>query len=122
MVHWFRAIFQHQPYKVYDPAKPDDISVASSLVATDRKVLGSTIPTYFGSFGARANYKDFDFAVMFRYSGGNNLMNRTRMDMLNQKFQNNSTEILGRWQSTSNPGDGWTPRLWYAGDTFVNPD
>jgi hypothetical protein len=47
-------------------------------------------------------------------------MNRTRMDLMNQKFQNNSTEILGRWQSTANPGDGWTPRLWYAGDTFVN--
>jgi len=57
---------------------------------------------------------------MFRYSGGNYVMNRTRMDLLNQKFQNNSTEILGRWQSVENPGDGWTPRLWYAGDTFVN--
>ena len=68
----------------------------------------------------KATYKDFDFGLMFRYSGGNKLMDRTRMDLLNQKFQNNSTEILGRWQSTAVPGDGWTPRLWYAGDTFVN--
>jgi len=43
-----------------------------------------------------------------------------RMDLLNQKFHNNSTEILGRWQSADKPGDGWTPRLWYGGDTFVN--
>jgi TonB-linked SusC/RagA family outer membrane protein len=107
-------------YKVYDPANPTDISVASSLVSADRKLLGSTIPTYFGSFGLKAEYKGFDFNMMFRYSGGNFVMNRTRMDMLNQKFQNNSTEILGRWQSVDNPGDGWTPRLWYAGDTFVN--
>ena len=107
-------------YKVYTDANPADISVASSLVSADRKILGSTIPTYFGSFGVKATYKDFDFGLMFRYSGGNKLMDRTRMDLLNQKFQNNSTEILGRWQSTAVPGDGWTPRLWYAGDTFVN--
>jgi len=107
-------------YKGYDPANPTDISVASSLTSTDRKILGSTIPTYFGSFGVKAEYKGFDFGLMFRYSGGNSLMNRTRMDLLNQKFQNNGTEILGRWQSTTVPGDGWTPRLWYAGDTFVN--
>jgi TonB-dependent starch-binding outer membrane protein SusC len=107
-------------YKAYNPANPSDISVASSLVSNDRKVLGNSIPTYFGSFGAKAEYKGFDFNVMFRYSGGNYIMNRTRMDLLNQKFQNNGTEILGRWQSTDKPGDGWTPRLWYAGDTFVN--
>ncbi|MCX6220547.1 MAG: TonB-dependent receptor [Bacteroidia bacterium] len=107
-------------YKVYTEANPTDISVAASLASSDRKILGSTIPTYFGSFGVKAEFKGFDFSMMFRYSGGNSLMNRTRMDLLNQKFQNNGTEILGRWQSTSNPGDGWTPRLWYAGDTFVN--
>jgi TonB-linked SusC/RagA family outer membrane protein len=107
-------------YKAYNPATPTDVSVASSLVSADRKLLGNTIPTYFGSVGFKAEYKGFDFNVMFRYSGGNYVMNRTRMDLLNQKFQNNSTEILGRWQSVDNPGDGWTPRLWYAGDTFVN--
>jgi TonB-dependent starch-binding outer membrane protein SusC len=107
-------------YKIYDPAKPTDVAVASSLVSADRKLLGSTIPTYFGSLGFKAEFKGFDFNMMFRYSGGNYVMNRTRMDLLNQKFQNNSTEILGRWQSVDNPGDGWTPRLWYAGETFVN--
>jgi len=107
-------------YKVYTAANPSDISVAGSLLSSDRKILGSTIPTYFGSFGIKAEYHGFDFNVMFRYSGGNKVMNRTRMDMLNQKFQNNGAEILGRWQSTAVPGDGWTPRLWYAGDTFVN--
>ncbi|MBL7966420.1 MAG: TonB-dependent receptor [Prolixibacteraceae bacterium] len=107
-------------YKVYNPENPTDISVASSLVSADRKILGTSIPTYFGSVGLKGEYKGFDLNIMFRYSGGNDVMNRTRMDLLNQKFQNNSTEILGRWQSVDNPGDGWTPRLWYGGDTFVN--
>ncbi len=107
-------------YKVYTAANPTDISTAASLTSDDRKILGNTIPKFFGSFGFKSEYKGFDFNLMFRYSGGNSIMNRTRMDLLNQKFQNNSTEILGRWQSTAVPGDGWTPRLWYAGDTFVN--
>lgn len=107
-------------YVAYDPEKPTDVSVASSLVSADRKILGTTIPKYFGSFGIKGEYKGFDLNVMLRYSGGNYVMNRTRMDLVNQKFQNNGTEILGRWQSAENPGDGWTPRLWYAGDTFVN--
>jgi TonB-linked SusC/RagA family outer membrane protein len=107
-------------YVVYNPSDPSKITTASSLVSTDRKLLGSTLPTYFGSFGVKGTFKNLDFGMMFRYSGGNKVMDRTRMDLLNQKFQNNSTEILGRWQSAANPGDGWTPRLWYAGDTFVN--
>lgn len=107
-------------YKIYDPANPTDVSVASTLVSTDRKILGNSIPTYYGSISLKADYKGFDFNMMLRFSGGNYVMNRTRMDLLNQKFQNNGIEILGRWQSVENPGDGWTPKLWYAGETFVN--
>ena len=107
-------------YVEYDAANPEDVSKASSLVSADRVILGNSIPTYYGSVSLKADYKGFDLNVMFRYSGGNYVMNRTRMDLLNQKFQNNGTEILGRWQSPENPGDGWTPKLWYAGDTFVN--
>jgi hypothetical protein len=48
------------------------------------------------------------------------VMNRTRMDLLNQNFTNNSTEILGRWKNVNQTGDGITPILWAAGSTFVN--
>lgn len=34
-------------------------------------------------------------------------------------FTNNSTEIMGRWQSPENPGDGWTPRLWGGKTSFM---
>ena len=47
-------------------------------------------------------------------------MNSTRRDLVGMNFTNNGSEILGRWQSVDNPGDGWTPRLWYGGATFVN--
>ncbi len=107
-------------YKVYNPDNPGDLSTAATLTSVDRKVLGNALPTYFGSFGLKATYKGIDLSMMFRYSGGNKVMNRTRMDLLNQKFQNNGKEILGRWQSANAPGDGWTPKLWYGKDPFVN--
>jgi hypothetical protein len=47
-------------------------------------------------------------------------MNRTRIDLLSQSFNNNAEEILGRWQSPENPGDGQTPRLFLNRDAFTN--
>ena len=47
-------------------------------------------------------------------------MASTLRDNLNQDLNNNSTEILGRWQSTTNPGDGVTPRLYAGRGNFIN--
>jgi hypothetical protein len=66
------------------------------------------------------SYKDFDLTFLVRFSGGNKLFNSTRRELLTQNLNNNSTEILGRWQSAANPGDGWTPRLWASANTTVN--
>ena len=108
-------------YHVFDPNNPADISQSSSLSSTtDRTILGQSLPKYFGGFSSSMAYKGFDFGFLFRFSGGNKIFNATRRDLLNQNFTNNSTEMLGRWQSESNPGDGWTPKLWAAGNTFVN--
>mgnify|MGYP003609182216 FL=1 len=86
----------------------------------DRQILGNTLPTYFGALNTNMKYKNFDFGVMARFSGGNKIFNVTRRELLNQDFYNNGTEILGRWQSASNPGDGWTPRLYGTKGSFVN--
>jgi hypothetical protein len=59
---------------------------------------------------------------MVRFSGGNKIFNRTRGDLLTQQFQNNGTEILGRWQNANNPGDGVTPKLWHGRSNFINLD
>ncbi|WP_255498719.1 TonB-dependent receptor [Dysgonomonas sp. ZJ709] len=103
-------------YKVYDPQNPSDVSQSSSLSAVeDRKVLGSSIPTWFGGFNNTFTYNDFDLNVFFRFSGGNKIMNGTRQSsLLNMQFANNGNEILGRWQSVENPGDGKTPRIGYG--------
>lgn len=108
-------------YAVFNPSNPSDISESASLSASsDKVILGSSLPKYYGALINRFSYKDFDLSFMFRFSGGNKIFNSTRRDLVTQNLNNNSTEILGRWQSPENPGDGITPRLWASSNTFTN--
>ncbi len=110
----------NQGYYLFDPSNPGVLGAASSLSNADKQILGNTLPTYFGSLNTEVKYKSFDFSVMARFSGGNSIYNVTRRELLNQDFYNNGTEILGRWQSASNPGDGWTPKLHGGRGNFIN--
>ena len=107
-------------YNAFNPANPSDVSVVGSLAFSDRKVLGNTLPTYFGGFSSKMSFEGFDFSFLFRFSGGNKIFNSTRRDLLTQTLNNNSTEILGRWQNAANPGDGVTPKLWAGANPIVN--
>ncbi len=108
-------------YYGFNPDNPGELGAASSLSGTaDRKVLGSALPTWFGGFDNQFTFGAFDANILFRFSGGNYIMNRTRVDLMEQAFNNNSTEILGRWQSPENPGDGITPRLRQDQANFIN--
>lgn len=96
-----------------------NVGVATTLTSADKTVLGSVNPTFFGSFTNNFRYKEFGLEVMFRYSGGNKIMNVTRQEvLLNQKFANNGTEILDRWTT---PGQiTSTPRVYYGNDAIIN--
>lgn len=107
-------------YYVFNAATPGTLGAASSLATEDRQILGNTVPKYFGSLTTTIQYKSFDFNVLGRFSGGNKIFNVTRRELLNQDFYNNGTEILGRWQSAANPGDGVTPRLYGTKGNFIN--
>lgn len=111
--------FGSYDYAVYDPAHPEDVSQASSLTADDRKILGSSMPTWYGGWNNTVTFRDFDLNVFFRFSGGNKIMNASRQSALfNMEFANNGQEILGRWVSPEQPGDGMTPKIGY-GDNAV---
>lgn len=99
-------------FYVFNPATPGTRGEQSTLSpATDRRVLGLAIPKWFGGIDNNFYLGNLDINVFFRFQGGNVIMNRTRIDLLDQAFGNNGTEILGRWQSPENPGDGQTPKL-----------
>lgn len=116
-------LFGSYSYAKYDPANPTDMSQAASLSATeDKVVLGSALPKWFGGFGNTFTYKDFDLGLFFRFSGGNKIMNATRQSMLNMDFQNKSTEILGRWQSVENPGNGKVPIIGVGDGAALNTE
>ena len=98
-----------------DPA----LGAVTTLTTADKKVLGSAQPTYFGAFTNSFSYKGFELEFMFRFQGGNKIMNITRQEvLLNQKFANNGTEILNRWTTPGQVTD--VPKLWYAQDAIVN--
>jgi len=105
---------------VFDPNNPTTVGAAATLSNADKVILGNTLPTYFGAFTSSMKYKNLDFGFMFRFSGGNKIFNATRRELLNTNFNNNGTEVLGRWQSIDNPGDGWTPKLYGSSNTGTN--
>ena len=108
-------------YVGYDPANPAVLGAASSLSpSADKVILGNSLPTWFGGLDNTFSYRNFDLNVFFRFSGGNKIYNRTRADLMTSLFENNSTEILGRWQSPENPGDGVTPKLFTNRNSFTN--
>ncbi|WP_159637138.1 SusC/RagA family TonB-linked outer membrane protein [Sphingobacterium composti] len=85
-------------YSVYDSNNPSDISKASSLGSADKKVLGNSMPTWYGGFNNTFSYKGLDLVVNMTYSGGNKVYNQTRQDALNNmEFQNAGKELLDRW-------------------------
>ena len=107
-------------FRAYSAANPTDVATTAALTQGDKKLLGNTLPTYFGGFSSKMSYKNWDMGFLIRFSGGNKIFNGTRRDMLNLSFANNSSEILGRWQSAANPGDGWTPRVVGDESPFIN--
>ena len=95
------------------------LGAITTLTSADKKILGSSQPTYFGAFTNTFSYKGFDLEVMFRYQGGNKIVNITRQEvLLNQKFANGGTEILNRWTTPGQVTD--VPKLWYANDAIIN--
>ncbi len=56
-----------------------------------------TNPTGFGGFNNTFKYKNFDLNFLLTYQFGGWLYYGTRAGLLDQRFWNNSTEVLNRW-------------------------
>ncbi|WP_299287943.1 TonB-dependent receptor [uncultured Mucilaginibacter sp.] len=83
----------------------------------DGIVAGNAIPTYFGGFNNNFSYKNFDLTLNFTYSGGNKIYYGTRGTLLDQRFWNNTTEVLNRWTTVGQVTD--IPKVVY-GDNYSN--
>jgi TonB-linked SusC/RagA family outer membrane protein len=88
-----------------------DGTTAPAISVSDYQLLGNALPTWYGGLNQNFQYKAFDLSLNFTYSGGNLVMNGTRGTLLDQRFYNNSTEVLNRWTT---PGQVTNvPRLVY---------
>ena len=68
----------------------------------DGVMQGPSLPRVFGGFNNNFSYKNFDLSLIFNFVAGNKLYNGTRATNSDQRYFNNGTFILNRWQK---PGD-----------------
>jgi TonB-dependent starch-binding outer membrane protein SusC len=95
-----------QRFKFADGTIAPDIDLVK-----DAKILGSGVPTVYGGLINNFSYKNFDLVVDAIFAAGHKIYNGSQAGMRDQRFWNNSTDVLRRWQK---PGDITDiPRLVY---------
>lgn len=106
-------------YVVYDANNPNDVSQAATLGSADKRILGNSIPTWYGGFNNTFSYKGIDLVLNMSYSGGNKVYNQTRQDALNnQVFRNAGRELLDRWTTPGQQTD--VPKLIFGHGPGMN--
>jgi TonB-linked SusC/RagA family outer membrane protein len=68
----------------------------------DGRILGNSLPTYFGGFNNTLAYKNFDLNLGVTFSGGNKIYDGTIATISDQRYFNNGTFVLNRW---TKPGE-----------------
>jgi TonB-linked SusC/RagA family outer membrane protein len=84
--------------------------------AATRYYEGTSLPNWTGGMTNNFRYKNFDLNILIAASFGGKILDTDYAGLMHSAVGNSpgynwSTDILNRWQSTSNPGDGITPRL-----------
>lgn len=80
---------------------------------TDREILGSADPDFFGGFYTRMSWKGFSLFANFSYSYGNDVYNATRRyNELGNGFSNQAASMARRWVAEGQVTD--IPRVVYG--------
>jgi TonB-linked SusC/RagA family outer membrane protein len=95
------------------------LSTADVSAGGDRRILGQTLPKYFGGLTNTVSYKGISLEVFVRFSGGNKVYNQTAQDNLfNQDFTNAGRVLLDRWTVDNTNTD--VPKMWLNRNAQVN--
>lgn len=106
-------------YKVYDSSNESDISQSATLGSADKRILGNSLPTWYGGFNNVFSYKNFDLNLNLTYSGGNKVYNQTRQETLNNMvFRNGGKELLDRWTTVGQETS--VPKVVYGYGSSIN--
>jgi TonB-linked SusC/RagA family outer membrane protein len=115
----FQRAVEGQPMGVFfmpkfigvDPANgdalflDDDDKPTNDYNAAKRQVVGDANPDFTGGLNNTLSYKGFDLGIFFTFVSGNDVYNNAGRFMTSgfgQGLDNQTTEVLGRWQK---PGD-----------------
>jgi hypothetical protein len=103
-----------------DQTDPSSGKVTKVLTKTyslaTRYYKGTSLPDWTGGITNTIRYRDFDLTVLASFSIGGKIYDGDYGGMMYEITGNGlgnvwTSDILGRWQSASNPGDGKTPKL-----------
>ena len=95
-----------------------DGSPAPAISGEDAVIIGNSIPKWFGGFNNTFTFKNIlDLNIGITFSGGNYIYNGSRAGMHDQRFWNNSEDVLDRWTYIGQHTD--IPRVVY-GDNVSN--
>ncbi|MBS1567036.1 MAG: TonB-dependent receptor, partial [Bacteroidetes bacterium] len=81
----------------------------------DGRIMGPSLPTYFGGFNNTFKYENFDLNLGFNFAGGNKLYNGTVATISDMRYFNSGTFVLNRWTKPGQLTD--VPKLVF-GDNF----
>ncbi|KYP13835.1 TonB-dependent receptor [Flavihumibacter sp. CACIAM 22H1] len=94
-----------------------DGTTAPTVSSADAVVYKNTNPKYYGGFDNTFRYKGFELNTLFTFQGGNYVYWGTYAGLRDQRFWNNSTDVLRAW---TKPGDVTDMPKSYFGDNTSN--
>jgi TonB-linked SusC/RagA family outer membrane protein len=102
------GVFYMYKFDGVDPATGDaiirDVDGDGDVTSSDRMVVGSPHPDYFGGFGNTFSFGNLELRTFLDFSQGNQLFNMMRIftDDGGCTWDNLSSDVMKRWQK---PGD-----------------
>ncbi len=95
---------------VVGSARMKDVNGDGKIDANDRTLIGNPNPDFIFGMSNTLRYKNFDFSVIIAGQVGNEIMNVSLQDMHNNDgVFNMTTDMINRWRSPTDQGDGRTP-------------
>ena len=100
----------------YERTNPDGTKTALSVNQSDDGVLyANTQPKFYGGWENTFHYKAFDLNFIFTYQAGNYIYYGTNAGLRDQRFWNNSTDMLRYWKKSGDITD--IPKSVYGDNT-----
>jgi TonB-dependent starch-binding outer membrane protein SusC len=88
-----------------------DVDGDGEITPNDRTIIGNNQPDFIWGITNTLAFRGFDLNVIVQGVQGNQILNLSSRFLANlEGNQNQRVEVLDRWRSPENPGDGVTPR------------